>query len=88
MSGLNSGQDARIRPFSRLAAELFPKLFGDEGHEGMQELEDFLQHPAGGGARLGLGRRIVAVQDRLGEFQIPVAEGVPGELVQARPPRR
>ena len=32
-----------------------PKLLGDERHERVQQLEDFVEHPGGGRARFVLG---------------------------------
>ena len=66
------------RPASQPAC---PQLLGDEGHEGVQQLEHLVEHPGGHGARLGLGRLVVAGEDRLDQLQIPVAEDVPDELV-------
>ena len=42
-------------------ADAGPKLFGEEGHERMQQLEDLVERPGGGGLTFGLcvlvGRR-------------------------------
>ena len=61
-----------------------PKLFGDERHERMQELQDLIEHPGRHRARLGLGRIVVARQQRLDQLEIPVAELAPDELVDRR----
>ncbi len=85
---LRGGIEKRIGEFrpSRgdqqpLAARLFPQLFGDERHHRVQQMQRTMQHPERGGARLGLRRFISAIQDRLDEFEIPVAVGAPDELV-------
>ena len=58
-----------------------PQLLGDERHERVQQLQDLVQHPGRGGARLGLGRLVLAVQHRLDQLEVPVAERAPRELV-------
>ena len=63
-------------------AGLLPQLLGQEGHEGMQHGQRLMQRPQGGRAGLGEHRRIVRLQQRLGEFEIPVAIAVPDELVK------
>lgn len=58
-----------------------PDLLGDEGHERVQQLQDTQQHIAQhilGGL---LCLRILAVQAGLGQLDIPVAVGVPDEVV-------
>jgi hypothetical protein len=53
-----SGQDASIRTLRaalRLVGELRPQLLGDEGHEGMEQLEGLVEHESSHGARLGRG---------------------------------
>ena len=61
--------------------EAAPELLGDEGHEGVEQAQDGVQHPGGGGAGLRPGRAVGTGQHRLGELQIPVAEDIPGEVV-------
>ena len=48
----------------------------------MEQQQDLVHHPCSGGARLGLGSLVRAVEDRLDELEIPVAEHVPHELVE------
>ena len=50
----------------------------------MEQQQDLVDHPGGGGARLGLGCLVRPGEDRLDEFEIPVAEHVPDELVERR----
>ena len=76
------GDDQRI-----LAAEdLLPQLLGDEGHEGMQQMQQLAQRPGDGGAGLRLPSSAAAVpspaDDRLGELQIPVAELAPDAVIE------
>ena len=59
-----------------------PDLFGEEGHEGMQHFQDVGQDVAQHLLRLFLGRLILAGQTGLGQLDIPVAIGVPDEVVQ------
>jgi len=49
--------------------------------ERMQQLEDLVAHPGGHGARFVLGAAVGALQHRLGQFEIPVAEDVPYEAI-------
>ena len=58
-----------------------PKLLGHEGHEGMQELDDLIEDKGRGGAGLVLGRTVRALQERLGEFEIPVTKNIPDETI-------
>src|SRR5260221_6729814 len=48
----------------------------------MQQMHDLAERPGHGRPRLGLGRFVRAGEDRLGEFDVPVAEGAPGELIE------
>ena len=64
------------------AFRLGPQLLGDEGHEGMEQDQDAVQHPGRGGPGLGGGRFVVSLEHGLGEFQVPVAERAPGELIE------
>ena len=59
-----------------------PKFLGDERHERMQQLQDFIERPGRGGAGLGFGRAVGPGQHRLDQFQIPVAIDVPDETVE------
>src|SRR5690554_1404907 len=47
----------------------------------MKELVNLVQHVSGAGSRLGLCCLILAVEDRLQQFQIPIAEEAPDETV-------
>ena len=58
-----------------------PQLFGDEGHERVQQFEDLVARPRHHGAGFGLGGAVLAQQHRLGEFEIPVAIDVPDETI-------
>ena len=63
-----------------------PDLFGDEGHQRMQRAQQRFEHRHQRAARAALLRLGggLALQHRLGELQVPVAELVPGEFVQRR----
>ena len=69
-----------------LAGEMLPDLLGDKGHDRVQQMDDPPDDPGRRRLRLGARRRILALQDRLCELEIPVAEGAPHELV--KPVRR
>src|SRR5262245_54601345 len=58
-----------------------PKLFGHERHEGMQKLEDLFTHKGGCRAGLDLVRPVVALQDGLCQFEIPIAKNIPDKFV-------
>ena len=58
-----------------------PQLLGDERREWMQQLEDVVAHPGGHRPRLVLGRAIGALQYRLCQLEVPVAEDVPHEAI-------
>ncbi len=88
--GVGILQAAMARPFRQhqqaVAALAFrhalgPQLLGDEGHEGMQQLERVIEHEGGHGAGLGLAGLVLAHEDRLDELQIPVAVDVPDEVI-------
>ena len=93
LDGLHSGLGLRevqrvliLRPLGgdevpALVGQRLPDLLGDEGHERVQQLQDTQQHIAQhilGGL---LCLRILAVQAGLGQLDIPVAVGVPDEVV-------
>ncbi len=61
--------------------ELRPQLLGDEGHEGMEQLQRPVEHEAGHGAGLGRRRCVAAGKDRLDQLEIPVAIDVPDEVI-------
>ena len=58
-----------------------PQLFGDEGHERVQQFQDLVARPGDHGAGLGLRRALLAHQHGLCEFDIPVAIDVPDEAI-------
>ena len=66
--------------------DALPDFLGDEGHQRMQRAQQRLEHRDQRAARAALLRvgGVFALQHRLGELQVPVAEFVPGELVQRR----
>ena len=65
--------------------DALPDLLGDEGHERMQRALQRLEE-LGEGAQRPLARprppRCVGLQHRLRQLEVPVAEVVPGELVE------
>ena len=71
----------RLHQHFRAALPSLPKLFGDERHEGMQQFQQLVAHPGGGGASFRLGALVRAVEQRLGELQIPVAEHVIDKVI-------
>ena len=59
-----------------------PQFLGDERHERVQHDEDLVERPSGDGAGFGGGGFARALgEHRLDQFQIPVAEPVPHEVV-------
>src|SRR4051812_48934998 len=58
-----------------------PEFFCDEGHERMEQLQNAVEHPRRRVAGLGFFGFIIAVQYRLDEFDVPVAENVPNEVL-------
>jgi hypothetical protein len=69
---------------ARAIAQRMPQLFGDEGHEGVEHHEDLIEHPAGDGLGLVIDRAPLGpspCEQRLDQFEIPVAELVPDEAV-------
>ena len=88
---LDRGIDQRsVRPGPRPVDQQRPvpvghlrvQLLGDERHHRMEHEQDLVQSPGGGGAGLGLRRGAAAAEGRLGELQVPVTEGAPGELIK------
>ena len=66
-----------------VAGEFLPDLLGDEGHEGVQEAEHGAEHPEQDCLAVAAGGRVLFIIELgLDEFQVPVAELVPDELVQ------
>ena len=51
------------------------------GMKGCSKLQDAVEHPGGGVAGFALFDFAIAVQHRLDEFDIPVAEHVPDEMI-------
>ena len=64
-----------------LVGQRLPDLLGDEGHERMQQLHDPQQHIAQHVLGGQLSSLILAVETGLGQLDIPVAVGVPDEIV-------
>ena len=70
---LRRHRDRLARPWRQrqqrvAAARHLPQLFGDEGHEGVQQLQNLVARPGDRGAGLGLGRALLAEQHRLAEL--------------------
>ncbi|MNX73283.1 hypothetical protein D3C86_1046720 [compost metagenome] len=76
------GEAKQIIPLLALARRVRPKLFGHEGHEGMQELVDLFQNIGRTGLGFPLRLFVFATEDRLQQFQIPVTELVPDEAIE------
>ena len=64
-----------------LVGQRLPDLLGNEGHERMQQLHDPQQHVAQHVLGGQLGSLVLAVETGLGQLDIPVAVGVPDEVV-------
>src|ERR1700730_3004649 len=58
-----------------------PELFREEGHEGMQELQDLIEHETGCAPGLVLGGSLLPLQKGLHQLEIPVAENIPEEAI-------
>ena len=59
-----------------------PQFFRDERHEGMQQLPECWSRTQAAVARVSaLAVFVRAVQHRLDEFEIPVAEDIPDEVI-------
>ena len=65
------------------AGQLLPDLLGHKGREGVQEAENGAEHPEEDPLAVAAGSRVLFIIE-LGfdEFQVPVAELVPDELVK------
>src|SRR5579863_6384117 len=61
-----------------------PKLLGDKRHEWMQKLENFIERPGRGGARLAPCCAVRTCEHRLDQLEIPVAVDVPDEAINRR----
>ena len=66
------------------AGEPVPDLLGDERDERVEEPQHPVQHVDEHRARGVTALGVRALQRGLGELDVPVAEGVPGELVEGR----
>src|SRR3954454_1036843 len=66
-----------------LVEELLPQLLGDERGYRVQEMQRLGQRPRRGGARFRLGLGRFAGQQRLRQLDVPVAERIPQEMVEA-----
>ena len=66
--GCVAGQPG-VRP-----GKMLPELLGHERHERMQQFNGFRQHMGRAGPRFRLGTLVVAIEHRLEQLQIPVAE--------------
>ncbi len=84
-AALGKAQRMMVSPSTpALARTPLPDLFADEGRERMQRAQQHFQGIDQGAARAAF-RRVagpLGLQHRLREFQIPIAELVPGELIQ------
>src|SRR6478752_3980217 len=83
--GARVGREHDSRPLhAGERGDALPELLGDEGHERVQRTLQRLEHLAQRalGAALGGAARRLGLQHRLGQLQVPVAEVVPGELVE------
>ena len=67
----------------RLAEQLLPQLLGDEGCDRMQQMQRLRQHPGGRGPGLRLGGLVLGEEQGLRQLDVPVAERVPEEVVEA-----
>ncbi len=59
-----------------------PKLLGDEGHERVQHDQDLIERPRRGAPRFRLRGFILAIEQWLDEFEIPIAIDIPNEFVE------
>lgn len=59
-----------------------PKFLGDEWHDRVQHDQGLVENPAQCGLSFQFGSLVCALQDRLGEFQIPVANLSPCERIK------
>ena len=64
-----------------LMRQRLPNLLGNERHERMHQFQNTQQHIAQDIFCRQLGLLILAVQARLGQFNIPIAVGIPNEVV-------
>ncbi len=59
-----------------------PQLFGDEGHQGMQQAQRAVEDVVHHAEHLRAPGGIVTVKNHLGIFDVPIAVLVPQELVE------
>ena len=45
-------------------------------------MDDAAQNPSGCGPGFGTVRRVRALQDRLGKFEVPITKGTPHEMIE------
>ena len=64
-------------------AHAVPELFRDERHERVEHDDDLVEHPAGDDAGFVCRAGILALQNGLDQFEIPVAEAVPCEVIDS-----
>ena len=85
--GVGGGVDRECRgqgwPISMPCSARWPSLSHSSsvmnGITGCRSFDRLAQHEGGDGARLVLVRPVVALQDRLGELDVPVADDAPDE---------
>ena len=75
------GMAEQRRALLPLARRMRPQFLRHERHDRVQQLVDLVEHEGHRRLALGLGRLVVAHEDRLQQFEIPVAEQVPDEAV-------
>ncbi len=77
-SGIRRHHDRALNP-----GQFLPDLFGDEGHEGVEQPQDGAQDPSRTPWQWRpAGRVFFGIELGLDELQVPVAELVPDELVE------
>ena len=77
----NSGHSAEIRRLARLSASFSHSSSVMKGMRGCKRVQNLIEHVSGGGLGF-LPRALVREQDRLDEFEIPVAERAPEEVIE------
>ena len=75
------GQCEHTGAFRPLLPCQTPDLLGDKGHKGLQQTAGFINHIGNGGLRFRFGRTILAQENRLGQFKIPIAHDIPDEAI-------
>ena len=76
--GIRGHHDGALNP-----GQLLVDLLGDEGHEGVEQPKDGAQEADQDALAVAAGRGVFfSVELGLDEFQVPVAELVPDELVE------